>query len=488
MIKLIKIELKKILHKKSLTIILGIMVIFCLLNNILYWLDYDEEGIYQIKEETALKQEETDLEAKLKKYEKEHQPKDSTYITLKTKLDLIGLKKEFSSTSWQYKKIDAYLYDITYQKNDSKYLKNNPETIQIIEEQYQTIITKLKKDDWKYFLYQEEELLNDTKKNLNLQLQDIEDSQEKDQLNQQLTTIQLQLKILKMRLDYQIKEEDSYLNSALENYQKNSQIVLEYQNLKRNYDQNQNYQTAVKEMKLSKYILETKQNINQPNNLNYQLRTIVEDYEIFFVLLILIISGTILTDEFREGTIKLLLIKPYSRGKILLSKYIASILVLGFSIGFLIILQLLIGGIIFGFDSLSQPVVVYHLEKSKIIAYPIFSYMGIRILSRLPFLVMMITLAMFLGIISNNSMTAITIPLILYILGPSLSTLMAQYQLEWMKFLVNVNWNLQDYLFGNQSSTEFLSYHFSLIVLGIYWIFLLGLSLRIFKRKNIKNV
>ncbi len=47
MIKLIKIELKKILHKKSLTIILGIMVIFCLLNNILYWLDYDEEGIYQ---------------------------------------------------------------------------------------------------------------------------------------------------------------------------------------------------------------------------------------------------------------------------------------------------------------------------------------------------------------------------------------------------------------------------------------------------------
>ena len=44
MIKLLQVELKKILKRKSIYIIWGLMLIFCLLNNILYWTDYDEEG------------------------------------------------------------------------------------------------------------------------------------------------------------------------------------------------------------------------------------------------------------------------------------------------------------------------------------------------------------------------------------------------------------------------------------------------------------
>ena len=46
----------------------------------------------------------------------------------------------------------------------------------------------------------------------------------------------------------------------------------------------------------------------------------------FIIILILMVASTIVAEEFTTGTIKLLLIKPFSRGKILLSKYLTVIL------------------------------------------------------------------------------------------------------------------------------------------------------------------
>ena len=204
-------------------------------------------------------------------------------------------------------------------------------------------------------------------------------------------------------------------------------------------------------MKVSEYILKHKKNINKQNNLSYQLRTIVSDYELFIVLLILIVSSTILTDEFRDGTIKLLLIKPYSRGKILLGKYLSVVIFMGITILFLIVIQLLIGGIIFGMDSLKLPVVAYHFELGKTVEYSIFSYMMIQILAKIPFLLMMITIAIVLGVLTNSSVLAMIFPLTLYLFNSSLSSLCIKYKLEFMKYLVNINWNLNDYLFGGSA-------------------------------------
>ena len=44
--------------------------------------------------------------------------------------------------------------------------------------------------------------------------------------------------------------------------------------------------------------MKNKINYNKENNLNYQLRTIADDYEIFIVILILVICGVIICDEF----------------------------------------------------------------------------------------------------------------------------------------------------------------------------------------------
>lgn len=490
MLTLIKVELKKIFHKKSVYIIWGFMIIFCLFNNILYKTDYDENGNYKYLEQENLNQEKQKLQEELKKYNKDNETEVSMYATIKTKLDIINLKKKFPDASWQYRKINTYLYDVVYQLNNYQYIDKielkNTETNQ----QYQTILQKLQENDWRYFLKIEQHQLKEKIKKLTEQMNLISDKKEQLQLKEQLSAYQFNLKILKYRLENDIKEDNSYLNLALESYQENYKIVEYYQNnnLKRTYQEERKYRDSLFNMKVNQYIIENKQNINQPNNLNYQLRTIVEDYEIFLVILILILSGTIICDEFKDGTIKLLLIKPYSRGKILLSKYFTVATVIGISILFLVTIQLIIGGIIFGFDSLRLPVVIYHFTKSKIIEYSVIEYMGIRILTRIPFFLILISIAMGIGTLSNSSILSITIPLMLYMFSPSLENLAAQYHLTFMKYLVNINWNLQDFLFGNLKEISFISLSDSIIMLIIYFIALWILTFQIFKKKNIKNI
>ena len=490
MIRLLQVELKKIFKKKSIYIIWGLMLIFCLLNNILYWTDYDEDGNYKYLEQENLKEEQTRLETELAKYNKENSNEVTMYITIKTKLDILTLKQKFPKDSWQYRKINTYLYDIVYQINYYKYIEKANKKIIQKQEEYQLIINKLNKDDYQYFLNIDIQKNIDTQKELDKKYNQETDEKVKQELEQQLSDNKFNLKILNYRLNYNIKENNNYLNIALENYQENYKTVKYYnsQNSIKTYQKKLDYQEALSETTISKYIIEHQQNINKQNNLNYQLRTIIDDYEILIIMLILIVCSSLICDEFKDGTIKLLLIKPYSRGKILLSKYFTAIIIVITSILMLIALQLIVGGIIFKFDSLNIPIIIYDFNKSKLVEYSVFQYMIIRIFAKAPFLLMLITISIFLGVISNSTIISITMPLLLYMFNPTFIHLANKYQLDFMKYLVNINWNLQDYLFGKLPELSFINSKFSVIVLIGYFTVLWILTFSIFQKKNIKNI
>src|SRR5690625_7816905 len=77
----------------------------------------------------------------------------------------------------------------------------------------------------------------------------------------------------------------------------------------------------------------------------------LEIYVSIIVLYAVIIAAGNIPSEFSKGAIKLLLIRPISRSKVLLSKYIATV---SFSLGMLVTtfaLSLLVGGIFFCFYS-----------------------------------------------------------------------------------------------------------------------------------------
>ena len=218
------------------------------------------------------------------------------------------------------------------------------------------------------------------------------------------------------------------------------------------------------------------------------IQNLISQYGILIVVIIVMIAGTIVSEEFNKGTIKLLLVKPYSRKKILLSKFITSIIILVFTISVVIIMELIVGGIIFGFDSLSEPVVRYNFNTQSIQELNVFAYLGIQILAQMPMLILLLTLAFAISTIFANNALAITISLLGYMSGMIINQLIILYNLKPMKYFVTMNWDLTQFLFGNLPYMQGMNMVGSIIIDIVYLVIMLIPTLIIFKKKNIKNI
>lgn len=489
MFKLILIELKKIFHKKSIFVMMIIILIFSLLNNILFYTDYDNDGNYKYLEKEDFKEEKEKLKNELEKYNFNNESDVSMYVSLKTKLDVIDIKEKFISNTWQYKKIEDYLYIVLENVNVYTYQIKDENLLNDAKDKLEEYLNKLNENDWKYFINKDIEEKNKEINVLDKQLELTIEEKEKLKIKDLIDVRKEELRILNYRLENNIKYDDSYLNNSLNMLLESVKRIKYYEDKKNlSYKEKYEYQLEKESFYTNKYILDNKQNYNKQNNLSYQLRTIVDDYEIFVIIIILIIASTIVAEEFRDGTIKLLLIKPYSRGKILLSKYFAVIITLLIVILYLILLQLIIGGFIFGFSSLKISVIVYNFSKDCVLEYDIFIYMLIRILTKLPMLIMLVSISFCLSTVINNVSTSITIPLFIYIFTSSINYFIVEYKINIFKYFVNVNWDFNNYLFGRNSEIDGLNFRVSLIIWCIYFIIIMVFTYFNFKKKNIRNL
>ena len=129
-----------------------IMLLFNLLNNILFYTDYDKEGFYKNQETDNLINQKELLEEELIKYDYNKENDISKYINLKTKLDIIELKEKYKVNSWQYNKINDYLYNIVEEINIYKYKIKDDKLLQESYLKLEKLLIKFKNDDWQYFI------------------------------------------------------------------------------------------------------------------------------------------------------------------------------------------------------------------------------------------------------------------------------------------------------------------------------------------------
>lgn len=132
--------------------------------------------------------------------------------------------------------------------------------------------------------------------------------------------------------------------------ERNSNMQQELQENKELSEEDKTY--FANEIKLNEYYLE--QNIN-PNELSLWNYVDTSSYLIILAtILTVIIAADMIAAEFTWGTIKLLLVGPASRTKIMISKYIAT---LGFALLLLILTfasAYAAGGILEGFEGTNQ--------------------------------------------------------------------------------------------------------------------------------------
>lgn len=110
------------------------------------------------------------------------------------------------------------------------------------------------------------------------------------------------------------------------------------------------------QIKQSQYYLDHDVNPSKPGAPTFIRGFVQNSAELFLPLLVMIIAVDLVSSERSMGTIKLLLTRPVSRFRILLSKYIALILSVSLVMFLFGILSYLISVIVFGNEGWSAPI------------------------------------------------------------------------------------------------------------------------------------
>ena len=248
------------------------------------------------------------------------------------------------------------------------------------------------------------------------------------------------------------------------------------------------YQKSKEIVEKDRYVIENNKDIFNTSNSRAFLLNVFSKYELFIIITIVLIGGAIVSDEFNKGTIKLLLVRPYSRIKILAAKFITVMITVIFTMIITVILQFIVGGIFFGFDSISIPAVVYNYTTGKIMEMSIAKYILITGLGKLPIYILMATLAFALSTLFNNTAVAITITLMGYMASSIINQIASYYEVKWLKFFVTPNWDFTQFLYGKLPLMKGLNVPFSIAICLLYFIIMLIPTVLVFKKRNIKNI
>lgn len=483
MSKLIKNELIKIFSKKSM-IVIGVIILVIIIGfNVLNKISQSMSNSYSAYSEGYIQY----LDEELSNLDPNKPSDINKYVETKSQKDLATLAKDYKETSWQAEVIGTVISPIIEEMNNYEYIDKNNEALTTSKAQYDEMLTALKNNDWKYFANKELDSLNTQIEELNTLI--AQDSENED-LKTQLKSLELQKEVVNLRLDKNINYgSDNYKSIAVQNYRMYMGNYIQSSQGKNLTDEDKSEINGYLEnANLYKYDLYNDTEYQNTATANYTFQNSIGTYIAIIVMVVVIVSGVSISEEFNKGTVKLLLVRPYSRTKILISKLIAVFITMIITTVAILLLQFIIGGIVYGFGTYMMNVVQFDFTTNSIITLNIFAYLGLIFICKLPIFILIGTLAFALSTLFLNSPLAVALPILGYMGSDVINMIAISYKWDWVKYFVTPNWDLSQYLFGGTPMFSGTSIEFSITICAIYFAIMLVASIVSFKKRNIKNV
>lgn len=256
-------------------------------------------------------------------------------------------------------------------------------------------------------------------------------------------------------------------NAALTNQMENSQSIQEKQYFKK--------QITINAYRIQHQI---------PPETSYHLWNFVNDAaELINLagLFVIIIAAGIVASEFNWGTIKLLLIRPIPRMKILLSKYITILLFALFMLVILFVYSTALGSIMFGLPDKSPMYLNYNngtvTDQNMVVHLLI--YYGLNSINML----MLATMAFMISSVFRNSSLAVGLSIFLMFTGGQLTQLISM-KFTWAKYMLFANTDLTQYFEGTPM-VEGMTLSFSVVMLLIYFLIFQFFAFYVFKKRDV---
>ncbi|WLR42422.1 ABC transporter permease [Bacillus carboniphilus] len=202
----------------------------------------------------------------------------------------------------------------------------------------------------------------------------------------------------------------------------------------------------------------------------------------FAGLFTIIIAAGIVASEFSWGTIKVLLIRPVSRFKILLSKYITVVLFGIVITAIVFVFSGLLGLLFFGTgDSTSNVHLAY--SNGEVVEQSIFLHIVKSYLFNSIDILMVMTMAFMISSAFRSSSLAIGLSIFLLIAGGNITFILSQ-KFDFAKYSLFANTNLTQY-FNGTPLVEGMTLPFSITMLLIYFVIFQVVAFAVFMKRDV---
>ncbi|GGB69110.1 ABC transporter permease [Fictibacillus barbaricus] len=190
------------------------------------------------------------------------------------------------------------------------------------------------------------------------------------------------------------------------------------------------------------------------------------------IIFCIVIAGDTVTSEFSSGTIKMLLTQSQTRGRVLFSKYISSIIFTLFMLVTCLVVSVLVNGVLYGFGGMNTPSPhggVFHVLMMK--------YVTVLISA-----VMYVTVAFLISSLSRSNVLSTLLSILFFMLGPSLTATLKGF--EWSKYILFANTDLMQYIVG-KPMFQGMTLGLSITVLIVYFIGMNVLTWSVFSKRDV---
>lgn len=268
------------------------------------------------------------------------------------------------------------------------------------------------------------------------------------------------------------------------------QQIADYESRMKNIyvsnERKRNYQLKIEQ---ARYYLDKNIDPAAPGNSTF-VRTFMDlSVSLLLPLLVVTLSADLVSNEWSEGTIKLLLTRPIKRWKILAAKYAALVMFVTLTLLFAFLAAAGVGGLFFGWTGWTMPVasgfsaIGGHLDESTAVMIPQWQYI-LRAYG-LGWVVSMTiaTLTFTLSIMVRHAAATMGIMLAALIGGNILIDLASDWTAA--KYLFMVNLRITGYLSGMAPPIEGMSLPFSLIVLAVWGLAALISGFVVFTKRDV---
>ncbi len=236
---------------------------------------------------------------------------------------------------------------------------------------------------------------------------------------------------------------------------------------------------AENKLKIAEYRLEN--SIPAPPNNPWSALLTFSGLVEMVMIFAIVIAADMVAGEYTAGTIKLLLIRPHSRTKILFSKYIAVSLFAAVMLALLVVFGYGANALFYGVGHIHTTDLFLNQQGQVVgqnVMMQVIKMYGLSIFPVMGY----VTLAFAVSTVLRNSALAVGISLFIMITGNSM--IEATAKMEWLKYLPFANSDISLYIFHLPARPE-MTMGFSILVLLAYIFALTLISWIVFKKRDV---